>query len=167
MKKINELISNMTKRDIGFRIDEVMTGHHEFEKNCGPKGRLFMEFRGQWGPDDLRNWINPASEVFFKQKLSGTVTVEGLCRDVPMTGELALNYFKDASIKYSFEFKARQKGYCYVGQKVNIKPWNLLFSHTTCFGRITEKKTGKLVSTSVVYFKLLSLPKFLASLKLV
>ena len=151
---------------VGFKIDELMTGYHEFEKGCGPTGQYKMEFHATWGPKDLSEWINPKSKKFLKQPLDGLVTVEGLCVDVPCHGTFELRYFKDYSIKYSFEFKVNRKTYQYVGKKVNIKPWNLLVSHTTCFGRLTEKTTGKLISTSVTYFKLSSMPKFLTSFRL-
>ena len=51
-------------------------------------------------------------------------------------------------------------------QKRNIKPWNLPVSHTTCYGELTEAKSGKLVSRSVTYFRLKTLPSFLWSFRL-
>ncbi len=55
--------------------------------------------------------------------------------------------------------------YQYVGQKVDIRPWNLPWSHTRCFGHLTRADTGELVSTSLTRFRLRSAPRFLASLR--
>ena len=125
-----------------------------------------MEFVIDWGPHNFSSWINPQNKDFLTQPLKGHVTVEGLCERKPCTGTLELKYFTEYRIRYTFTFKAKGKTYCYVGEKVNIKPWNLPISHTTCFGRLTEKATGKLVSTSIVYFRLRTLIKFLLSFRL-
>lgn len=125
-----------------------------------------MEFKGVWGAEDLGKFLDPGSKSFFSAFLNGTVTIDGLCMDAPMAGTLELRYVTERRIRYTFDFEAKGKAYHFVGEKVNILPWNLLFSHTTCFGRLTEKKTGKLVSTSVTFFKLASALKFLASFRL-
>jgi hypothetical protein len=52
-----------------------------------------------------------------------------------------------------------------VGEKVNIKLWNLPVSHTTCVGRVTELESGKLISTSVTIFRMRTLPAFLGSFR--
>ena len=75
-------------------------------------------------------------------------------------------YFKDHIIRYSFDFTVNYINYGFVGEKVNILPWNILTSHTTCFGRLVEKDTGKLISTSVTFFKLSKMLSFLSSIRL-
>ena len=150
---------------VGFTITETMSGHHEFEPECGPEGRRPMEFRVRWGAPELLEYLNPKSGRFLISDLEGTVTIDGLCLEAPCRGRFELRYFSDQTIRYTFEFDANGTTYEYAGHKVNIWPWNLPFSHTTCFGTIKEQRSGKLVSRSVVYFKLWALPGFLASLR--
>lgn len=150
----------------GFCMNEVMTGTHKFEPGFGPSGTHFMEFRAVWGTKNFAEWLDRSSKNFLVNFLEGNVTIEGLCRNAPCEGTLALRYFKDHSICYTFTFEAKKVRYRFVGEKVNIKPWNLLWSHTTCFGRLTEVKSGRLVSTSVTHFRLRKVPSFLSSLRI-
>ena len=152
---------------LGFRMDEVMTGWHEFEPGRGPAGQLPFEFRVAWGPDDVRAWASPGSPTFLRQGLEGTVSVGGLCENAPCKGTLELRYFSDHRLRYDFTFEAGGKTWRYVAEKVNIQPWNLPVSHTTAFGVLTEAKTGKLESRSVTHFRLRTSPAFLASFRFV
>ncbi len=165
---MNGLVSRLASlaSSIGFRMQEVMRGTHEFEPGCGPPGRHPMELRVTWGPERLERWLSPASGEFMTQPLEGAVTVGGLCENAPCEGRLELRYRGEHRIRYDFEFEADGRRYRYVGEKVNIRPWNLPFSHTTCFGRVTEAGTGRLVSTSTTIFELESLPGFLLSFRL-
>ena len=144
----------------GFRIDEEMAGHHELEPGFGPSGRLPMSFRATWGVDDARSLLKSR-----RLALSGRVTVGGLVEDAPISGDLDLRY-DEGRIRYAFNFDAGGQIHRFVGEKVNIKPWNLLTSHTTCFGRITLAESGQLVSTSVLLFRLAKLPALLTSFRL-
>ncbi len=166
MALLQRLMGKASSEPVGFSIEEVMSGEHEFEPGVGPEGRFPFEFHVVWGPKDLGEFLRPGSEVFMTNDLEGRISVEGLCRNVPCAGRLELRYFKDRSIRYSFEFETGGSEYRFVGEKVNIWPWNLAVSHTTCFGVITEKQSGRLVSRSVSHFRLRSLPGFLASLRL-
>ena len=150
---------------VGFKIDEVMSGEHEFVGGYGPAGRHPMEFRVTWGPRSLGEWVKRDGGTYLAQEMEGRVAVGGLCEDAPLTGTLELRYLGEHKIRYTFDFEARGERFHYVGEKVNIRPWNLPFSHTTCFGSITEAKSGKLVSRSVTYFKLGAMPRFLLSLR--
>lgn len=165
MKRIKESFNMLKEKRLGFLIDETMTGYHRFERLSKPSDKKFMEFNVSWGPKNIAKWINPQSDSFMTQPLWGTVTIEGLCHKVPCRGKLEIKYFDEHIIRYTFEFRAKKKDYLYIGEKVNIQLWNLPVSHTTCFGRLTEKATGKLVSTSVTYFKFSSMLKFLSSLR--
>lgn len=166
MTLLSELRAKLDPRRIGYTIDEVMTGTHQFEPGFGPAGRRFMEFRVTWGSERALGTLDPRSDGFLVHDLVGTVTVDGLCRAAPCEGHLELRYFADQRIRYVFEFSAAGNAYRYVGEKVNILPWNLAWSHTTCFGRLTEVATGKLVSTSVTHFRLRTMPAFLKSFRL-
>lgn len=154
------------ERPVGFRMDEVMSGEHVFEPGCGPQGRHPMSFAVTWGPDDLRTWGDPRSGEFLTQDLEGTVTVGGLCGETPCRGRLELRYFDEHALRYTFEFDAAGRRYRYVGEKVNIRPWNLPVSHTTCYGVLTEAHSGRLISRSVTHFRFRTIPAFLASLRL-
>ena len=149
----------------GFSMDEVMTGTHEFLPGAGPPGTLPFEFRVRWGTSDMGEFLDPRGKNFMVNDMEGTVTVGGLCEDVRCSGTLELRYFKDQKIRYAFEFSVDGATYRFVGEKVNILPWNLATSHTTCFGTLTDG-TGQLLSRSLTFFRLRTAPAFLASFRL-
>jgi hypothetical protein len=66
-------------------------------------------------------------------ELEGTVSIDGLCEEAPCSGKLELKYFSEQKIKYTFEFEAAGEDYIFIGEKRNIYPWNLPYSHTFCF----------------------------------
>jgi len=167
MGRIADIIDMVKEGRLGFQMDEIMSGEHEFEPEFGTEGKFPFEFQVTWGPKEMGAWLNPKSNTFMVQPLKGTVSVGGLCSDTPCEGTLELRYFKDHKIRYNFEFKVDDVEYVFLGEKVNIKPWNLPISHTTCFGVLTEKSTGKLVSRSITHFRLKTSPAFLASFRLV
>lgn len=150
---------------IGFSMHEKMTGTHDFEPGCGPEGHHFLEFEVDWGPRSLRTFLLPGPG-FMRAELKGHVTVGGLCERAPCNGIFELRYFTDRRIRYEFEFEADGEHYRYVGEKVNILPWNLPVSHTTCFGTLTKLSSRELVSRSVTFFRLATAPAFLSSLRL-
>jgi hypothetical protein len=151
---------------MGFHVNEVMTGQHEFEPGFGEPGKRRMEFRVRWGTDDLLTWLNPRGERFMVNDLEGTVSIDGLCADAPCSGTLALRYLADQTLRYTFEFEVAGVPYRFVGEKVHLRPWNLAWSHTTCFGRLVRTDTGALVSTSITHFRWRTVPSFLSSLRL-
>ncbi len=157
--------NHIKENNLGFRIQEKMTGRHMFyspETNSESKR---MEFDVVWGHECVTDFFNPHHKDFLKADLEGDVTVEGLCERTPCSGTLEIDYFGTHTIRYTFDFEVSGKNYHYEGEKVNIKPWNLLFSHTTCFGTLAEKATGILISTSVLYFRLRTIPSFLLSFR--
>ncbi|MCH2045491.1 MAG: SDR family oxidoreductase [Saprospiraceae bacterium] len=152
--------------NLGFRIEEIMSGEHEFEPDFGNPGKRAMEFTVRWGPNSFLDWINPMGESFLVNDLSGTVSIEGLCQDAPCSGTLELKYFDEQKIIYTFEFQVDGVLYVFRGEKRDIYPWNLSTSHTCCFGELSRKESGDLISTSVTHFHLNTLPSFLASFQL-
>lgn len=162
---IAETAENLTG-PTGFRIDEIMTGDHEFVKDAGPGGRLPFEFRVNWGPDSIARWANPAGSEFFTNSLEGELDMGGFGDNIPVKGTLELRYLEEQKIRYSFNFSHGGKEYRYTGEKIHIYPWNLPWSHTTCFGEVTEKDSGRVISTSVTHFNFEQMPDFLGSLKL-
>lgn len=165
MRRLSDLRAMLAERRLGFAIDEVMTGHHRFEPGLGPEGDLPFEFRVTWGPPNLLAWLDPADDRFMRHDLAGTLTAGGLGEAIPCAGSLELLYLSKHLIRYAFTFERAGTRYRYVGEKVNIKLWNLPVSHTTCFGRLTEEATGRLVSTSVTHFRMRTLPAFVLSLR--
>lgn len=152
---------------VGFRMDETMSGEHEFVESDGKTDKAPMEFTVTWGTDNLFEWLNPFSEQFMLNTLEGTISIDGLCEDAPCTGTLALRYFDEQKIRYTLDFEVDGVEYCYIGEKRNIYPWNLHVSHTTCYGEVREKESDKLVSKSITYFRLNTVPSFLSSFQLV
>lgn len=146
-------------------FSETMTGIHEFcDDSIMFEGiKLPMEFNIDCCVHDLKQFLNPHSGNFMVANIDGTISIKDVCENVPCEGRMYLRYLSDQTIKYVIEFEADGVDYEYVGKKVNIKPWNLLTSHTTCFGTLTNAKTGELVSTSVTYFRLRTSYKFLSS----
>jgi len=151
---------------IGFLVDEVMTGEHAFEPPFGSPEKRPMEFRVTWGTKHIPQGANPAHDRFMVYSLQGRVTIDGLCYRIPCSGSLALRYFRDHTIRYTFGFEVDGRSYKYTGEKRNIRLWNLPWSHTTCLGRVVLEETGEVVSTSVTYFRMRSLPRFMASIRL-
>lgn len=150
---------------MGFQTSELMRGQHEFHDGAGPEGVHPFAFRVRWGPERLRDWLNPTHAGFLWQELRGEVLVGGLCDWTPCAGTLHLQYFGYRRIRYDFDFDVGDTTYHYVGDKKNVRPWNLPVSHTTCFGVVTERATARLVSTSVVLFHLRDLPGMLGTLR--
>ena len=148
-------------------MDEVMEGTHHFVNGSGPAGEHEMIFRVTWGTRHLLPYLNPWGKSFLSNFLEGSVTVGGLVQDAPCRGTLDLLYFTEGKIRYTFDFKGPDgKPYRYVGEKTDIRPWNLHRTHTTCYGTITELASGKEISKSITYFKLSSAPAFVMSMRL-
>jgi hypothetical protein len=165
--KLRDLLARLLPGTWGFEMQEQMSGTHVFEPPFGdPDERGPFCFTITWGPRDLWQWLNPRDEEFLCQELRGTVTVAGLCEQAPCAGVLELRYFGEHVLRYTFEFQANGLSYRYVGEKVNIRPWNLPVSHTTCFGVLTEARSGRLVSRSVTHFRMSTAIAFLRSLRL-
>ncbi len=143
-----------------------MRGTHEFHEGYGPDGAWPFAFRVTWGPKSLRSWLSPRSDDFMRGELRGEVMAGGLCEWTPCEGTIELDYIREHRIRYDFRFRAAGKALRFVGDKKNIKAWNLPVSHTTCFGVITEAASHRLVSTSVSLFRFRDLPAFIAAWRL-
>ncbi|MDP8254923.1 MAG: hypothetical protein P9M14_04180 [Candidatus Alcyoniella australis] len=166
MGRIADMIQMLKEQRLGFMMDEKMSGTHTFAKGAGPEGELPMHFEVTWGNKRMERFINPLGDQFMMNWLRGKVTVGGLCQDAPCEGTLELRYFQEGKIRYTFNFEANGKKYHYVGEKVDIRPWNLHRTHTTCYGKITEIGSGKVISEGIVYFKLNTMPEFMISARL-
>lgn len=155
------------ERRVGFMVDEVMSGTHHFVGDAGPPGEHPMVFNVTWGNRRIDRFFNPLGSDFMCNFLEGTVTVGGLVKDAACSGKLDLRYFSEAKIRYTFTFEDdRGRSYHYVGKKINIRPWNLHRTHTTCYGTVTDMESGNVISRSVLYFRLITVPGFLLSFRL-
>lgn len=166
MGRFEELREMLREKRVGFLMDEVMTGTHRFEPGYGEPGEKHMEYRVLWGPKRLHEFLNPLGGKFMYNDLEGFVDIEGFCRNTPVVGSLELHYFTEAKIRYTFTFEVDGVQYQYIGEKIDLRPWNLLRTHTTCHGTLFEENSGEIVSRSVTYFRLHTLPRFLASIRL-
>jgi hypothetical protein len=165
MGRVGDFTSMLAERRCGFHMDEVMTGTHQFEPEFGPPGEKFMEFRATWGPKHLTEFANPFGGKFMYTDLCGYVDIEGLCANVPMSGSLELLYFTEQKLRYTFEFEVDGKEYLFVGEKRDLRPWNLHRTHATLYGTLTEKLSGRVVSRSITYFRFKTAPKFMLSFR--
>ncbi|MCC6748666.1 MAG: hypothetical protein IT371_13480 [Deltaproteobacteria bacterium] len=167
-------------RRLGFHVSERMTGTHRTLRELEPLepvspslGRpirvgseLPFSFEVRWGHPDLVHYLNPLKGDFTKALLEGTVTAGGLCTAAPLRGTLDFRYVSEALIRYAFEFEAHGRRFRYVGEKRDLRPWNLHRTHTTCHGTIADVATGQVISDSVVYFDLKELPSLVGSFRL-
>jgi len=154
-----------TAGGLGFNMEELMIGDHEFVNDSGEKGKFPFQFKVVWGTKNLAKWGNPFKSDFMVNDLEGTITIGGLAEEVPCKGKLELRYFDAQKIVYTFDFEVDGTAYQYVGEKRNIYPWNLPYSHTTCFGEVIEKDSGKVISKSITHFRMSDMPEFVKSLK--
>lgn len=171
MSRWQDLLSMLSERRVGFLVDETMAGTHRFLVDFDPGGikagdELPLAFEATWGHPQLERFANPLSQDFLFNVLTGSVSAGGLCEATPIKGTLELRYFKDSTIRYTFEFEAHGLPLRYVGVKRGIRPWNLHRTHTTCYGTITDLSTDTPLSDSVVHFDLKLLASLAASLRL-
>lgn len=139
---------------VGFSINEVMSG---YDNALQP-----FVFDVRWGLMNVKDILKWGA---IKFNLEGTVHFKG--RTSPCYGHLIIDYFDTHTITYIFNFYDPDYGrLLYVGEKVNIKPWNLPVSHTTCFGTVSTYEDDTLVSRTLAFFKFRTIPKFLASFRL-
>jgi len=149
---------------VGFRIREQMDGTHTFVDGRADPGPHPFVFRLAWGPERLRDWLDPRGGRFLWQEARGELRAGGLCDWTACAGTLALEYTR-ARIRYVLDFEAGGVAYRYQGEKRDLRPWNLHRTHTTCHGELRELERDRLVATSVVRFSLTQTPRFLASLR--
>lgn len=144
-----------------FKMTEIMEGYHEPE----PGKRLPIKFEAEWGPPNMDMFLDYKDIMFLTCIMKGKITAEGLCKNAKLDGLLYLHYHK-GTIIYEFTFNEGGKTYLFTGEKVNIRPWNVLTSHTTCYFTIVDAYTDVLVSRGVVFFKLKNVLSFIKSLRI-
>jgi hypothetical protein len=165
----------MIPKRLGFRARETMRGTHRFLENFdagdgSPTARAGaehpFEFSVSWGHPNLVRFANPLSNDFCCAVAEGTLSAGGICEAAPATGLLEFRYLSESLIRYTLDFEARSKQFHYVGEKRELRPWNLHRTHVTCYGTLMMGGSEKPVSHSVVQFSLSDLPSFLRSFHL-
>ena len=151
----------------GFSINETMSGKHKFYK---PSSNIIdveqdIKFNIFWGNDSIKNFFDSKHPKYMEARLTGTIDVKGLCENSPCKGKLILDYFNRHTIRYDFDFYNNNLNYKFIGEKINIRPWNILTSHTTCFGVIIDSN-GSLISVCKMFFDLKTIPEFIYSFRL-
>ncbi len=139
---------------IGFKLDELMAGSHRFTDGRDDHGaeRPLM-FSLTWGNSNLLQWLNPFSRQFLFNEARGVITVDGLATKADCQGTLHLLYFTERKIRYELFFTGDDgRPYRYLGEKINLWPWNLHKTHVTGYGTITDLTAGRDLSRSVVHF---------------
>jgi hypothetical protein len=173
MARAKELLRSLARGALGFTIEERMSGSHRYRRDF-PAGGVAageerpLELRARWGHPRLLGFLSPASGEFLTAELEGTLDAGGLCHAAPIQGTLELRYFVDASIRYRFELSGIDGArYRFVGEKREIRPWNLHRTHTLCRGTIARADAdAEILSDVSVRFDLGQLPAFLKSFRL-
>ena len=172
MPRFQDLLRSLGGRSLGFTMEERMSGTHRFRRDF-PAGGVTageerpLELRARWGHPRLLGFLSPGSEEFLTAELAGTLEAGGLCRAAPIRGTLELRYFVDATIRYRFELRGDDGvAYRFLGEKREIRPWNLHRTHTICRGTIERAEDGETLSDVTVRFDLAELPSFLSSFRL-
>lgn len=151
---------------LGFKIDESMRGSHHFVAADGEHHDRPLCFSLTWGNRNIFRWLNPFSGQFLFNEARGMITVDGLARKADCTGSLHLLYFTQRKIRYVLNFKGDDgRSYRYVGEKINLWPWNLHKTHVTCYGTITDQEADRKISESVVYFPYRQIIPFMLSFR--
>jgi len=165
LDKLKEL-TNL--KSVGFTMDEVMDGEHHFINGAGPQGEFPFSFQLNWGTENVEEFFDFSDkDSFMVANCTGTINVGGLEENVPCQGTLALKYISDQKLIYTLFFRTSNgKEYKYVGEKINLRPWNLHKTHTTCYGTIWEKDSNKEISKSTVHFRMNTIVDFVSSFRL-
>lgn len=140
---------------LAFAVTETMRGvHHFVDPARGPAVDRPFHFRIDWGAP-FRKSLRPRSDRYMRYGAEGELFADGLTPHiVPCHGTLTIDYFKDHAIVYDLRFEAEGQLLQYVGRKTDVRltrPLQLVKTHTTCYGSITDA-SGSILSRSVVHF---------------
>jgi hypothetical protein len=153
-----------TLRHTGFRVRERMDGVHEFAAREGPAGEFPFSLHLGWGPERFFDFLNPmARDTFLTAESRGVIRAGGLVEEADCQGTLEFRYVPEAKIRYRLYFSVGKSDYEYIGEKTGLRPWNLVRTHTTCYGVLYELGSGKEISRSLLRFRLSTLPSMIHS----
>jgi len=155
-------------RAIGCTTHEYGTGTHELIGAATGTGPLPIRFDLELRIGSLADFLNPRSEDDVRGMIQcqGTFSAEGLVHDVPCRGTLDLRLATENRLRYDLRFTGPDgQDLLFVGEKVNVRLWNLYRTLFTCYGTIYDQSTGEAISRSTVYFYRSS-PGFVTNLRL-
>jgi len=134
---------------------ETMAG--SFTDNAGNKGPIVFTVKA----------VASKAKAFVTgspMRLEGTMTVGGICRDVPATGSLEVRLLTHREIVYTLAFMGDCGAtYRYVGKKT-VSALNLLKSMTTLRGDLLRE--NEVIGTAELSFSLRDIPEFMKSFDL-
>ena len=136
-------------------FEETMSGTFTRAGHPDQGGALRVKLRAS--ADDVRRyWRDRLVSV------EGTLDMEGVADDVPVTGTIEISPFKKRLIRYELDFTGDDgKPYRFVGQK-DIRLSDLIGTWTTCNGAVVDGK-GIELARGTIRFDLKDLAPFLAS----
>jgi hypothetical protein len=139
----------------GFRFAEIMTGSAFLSGQ-----RREMAFRIRARAPSL--WEHLRSG---RTHIEGTVTLEGVCREAPLEGDLWIRLPPlGRSIRYEFTFAADDgRRLRFAGQK-DIRLRDLVHTMRTLPGEVSDE-AGREVARATLRFPLRTLPSFLLSFR--
>ena len=143
---------------IGFEFHEVMSGSYTRTGHPSQTGTFRIDARAQAG-DVLRHMRDGM------MKLEGTLDMERIADDVPMTGVLELRPFTKKIIRYDFSFTGNDgQPYRFAGQK-DIRFSDLVATFTTLRGAVTDAKGDPIATATLRFDTRADLLPFLVSWK--
>lgn len=160
--------SLLSMKDIkGFEFTEVMEGYHYMP--AVKKESMPLKFTLKWGTENLKDTLNPNSNRYLQFAAAGILEADGIVTGGTRTfGLIHLNYPENI-IQYMLQFKSAERppvnDYVLVGEKMNIKWYNLPYSHTTCYTTIVNG-ADQLISRGVAFFKMKNALSFIKSFKI-
>jgi hypothetical protein len=129
---------------VGFEFHEVMSGSYTRTGQPSQTGSFRIDARAH-AADLLRH----ARDGMMT--LKGTLDMERIADDVPMTGVLELRPFTRRIIRYDFSFTGNDgQPYRFAGQK-DIRLGDLATSFTTLRGAVTDAR-GEQIATATLRF---------------
>ncbi len=131
---------------LGFEFQEVMSGKYTRTGQPSHTGELRMVAKAR-----AENAVRHLRDGMVA--LEGTVDMEGIADDVPMSGSIEIRPLSKKIIRYDFSFTGNDgQPYRFAGQK-DIRFSDLVHSMTTLKGALTDAQ-GAEIATATLRFNL-------------
>ena len=140
--------------DVRCKTSEYGVGKHRILTEDKAMNEKPIRFDLDLIVDSFSDFCNsaPGNETYGVIDCQGFFHADGLVRRSKCYGKLELRVFSEKKLRYTLFFDGENgRHYKYVGEKVNISPWNLMISFFTCYGTIYDSETLAHVSESTVY----------------
>jgi len=157
------LIAALTPRARLIFQEKVSGYHRPADREDAPPRSFRLELEARI--DDLSRFLDPASPVRHRLRLTGRVALDGLAQSVPVdSGRLELSPYADGQIRYCFRFTPPPGSTLHFeGQRqlALADPWG---SAATLIGEITQVDSGRTVTTCRARSRSSDLARLLRSL---